>query len=740
GLAVAGRAAAAVAARGSDRVEALIARMMVEEKAGQLSCYSDVIRPPVGDVNPVVNSRNAEQQLADIRAGRVGTLMNGVGVAGGRLAQKTALEESRLAIPLVFAADVIHGFRTIFPIPLAEASAFDPNLSERIARAAASEASAAGLHWNFAPMVDVARDQRWGRVAEGAGEDVYLGQLLATARVRGFQGPNLRAEDSLLATAKHFAAYGAVAAGLDYNAVELSEETLKEVHLPPFKSAFDAGALAVMSAFNDINGVPSTANRHLLTDVLRGEWGFRGVVISDYTADAELVLHGYAADGKDAARLAILAGVDISLQSGLYGRYLPELVASGVVPMAVVDQAVRRVLSLKEALGLFDNPYRSLDPAAETARTATPAARRLAREAATRSIVLLRNDGGLLPLPRAGRRLALIGPFGEDRDNLNGPWAFFGDKGLGVDLATGIRAGLADPSQLTVVKGSDVETAIAGGIAAAVAAARAADVVLLAIGESQDMSGEAQSRTEIVVPPAQQALAEAVAETGKPMVVLLRHGRALALSGAVRDARAILATWFLGAQTGPAVADVLFGAVNPSGRLPVSFPYESGQEPYFYNHRSTGRPALPPPAVQEYRARWRTARNEALYPFGHGLGYAGFQLSDLRLSARQLRWSEMLSIRARITNTGPVAGEHVVQLYVRDRVASRTRPVRELKGFRRIALQAGTSRDVLFQLGRQDLMFVGEGDRWIVEPGWFDLAVASSAVDGLTSEFELLAG
>jgi beta-glucosidase len=740
GWALGGRASAQSTKAGaaSPRVEALIAQMTLEEKAGQLSCYSDMIRPPVGDINPLVNQRNTQQILADIRAGRIGVLMNGIGVEGALQAQTAAVEHSRLRIPLLFAADVIHGFKTIYPIPLAESASFDPTLAERTARAAAVEASSYGNHWTFAPMVDVARDQRWGRGAEGSGEDVFLGEVMAQARVRGFQGANLAAPDSLLSTAKHFAAYGAVMAGLDYNTVDLSEETLREVHLPPFKAAFDAGCLSVMAAFNDINGVPSTANHHLLTDILRGEWNFRGVVISDYTADQELVAHGFAADDKDAARLAILAGVDISMQSGLYSRYLPELVAQGLVPMATVDNAVRRVLSLKETLGLFDRPFRSIDAKAQAANTATPAMRALSREAGARSIVLLRNEGGLLPLPTQGQRIALIGPFGEDRDNILGPWAFFGDKGLGVDLATGIRAAMADPSKLILARGCDVENVIPGGYDQAVAAAQAADVVLLAIGESQNMSGEAQSRTEIIVPKAQQDLAERVAATGKPVVILLRHGRALALDGAVKAAPAILATWFLGTETGHAVADVVFGKVNPSACLPVSFPHESGQEPFAYNHRTTGRPAPQADDSQEYKARWRTTRNEALYPFGHGLSYTSFALSDVKLSTTRLAWNDKLYVTATVTNTGKLAGDHVVQLYVRDKVASRTRPVRELKRFLRVALRPGEKREVRFSLERGALMFVGDNDRWIAEPGMFDLWVANSAVDGLAASFELL--
>jgi beta-glucosidase len=727
-------------ARASDRVEGLLAQMTIEEKAGQLSCFADMIRPPIADMNPLVNIRNAQTLTAEVKAGRIGALFNGVGAQAARDTQKAAIEDSRLKIPLLFAADVIHGFRTVFPIPLGEAASFDPHLAERTARATAVEASAAGLHWTFAPMVDVARDQRWGRVAEGAGEDVFLGEMMAAARVRGFQGRDLKSDESLLATPKHFAAYGAVTAGLEYNSVELSDATLREVHLPPFQAAFAAGALTTMSAFNDVNGVPATANKMLLTDILRGEWGFKGVVISDYTADQELVAHGFAADDRDAARLAILAGVDMSMQSGLYNRYLPELVASGAVPMATVDAAVRRVLSLKEAIGLFDNPFRSLNPQAEAARTATPALRALSREAGARSIVLLKNEQSLLPLPRAGKRLALIGPFADDRENVLGAWgAFFADQRLNVDLASGLRAQLADTGSLIVERGCEVETTIAGGFERAVAAAQAADIVLLAVGESQDMTGEAKSRTDIRIPPVQMRLAEAIAATGKPIIVLLRHGRAIQLEGVVRDAPAILATWFLGSEMGNAVADVLFGTVNPSGRLPVSFPIDSGQEPFFYNGRTTGRPAPTDPNGQEYKSRWRSIRNDALYPFGFGLSYTRFDVTDMKLSTARLGWNDTLHVTAKVRNSGAVHGDHVVQLYIRDRVASRTRPVRELKGFQRVSLAPGAEREVRFELKRENLMFVGDNDYWIAEPGMFDVWLANSSVDGLLASFELLA-
>ncbi len=719
------------------QIEALIERMTLEEKAGQLTTLADEIRLLNPNTNPEANRRRSDELLDEVRAGHVGALFNGRGVKGARLAQRTASEESRMKIPLLFGGDVIHGYRTVFPIPLGEAASFEPELAERTARVTALEATAGGLHWNFAPMVDIARDQRWGRVAEGSGEDVYLGKLFAAARVRGYQGENLANPDSMLATPKHFAAYGAVAGGMDYNTVDISPQTLREVHLPPFKAAFDAGALSTMSSFNEINGIPATANYELLTTILRGEWGFKGFVVSDYTSDMELIAHGYAANEREAAKLAFLAGVDMSMQSGLYVKYLPALVRDGEISMATLDQSVRRVLRLKKALGLFDDPYRSLDPQREAADLGRPEHRALAREAARRSIVLLKNQKSVLPLAKSAK-VALIGPFAEDRHHLHGPWTLFANDQEAITLADGIAAALDDATLLQVVQGSNFETPLKGGIEAAVQAANEADVVLLAIGEIHEMSGEAQSRTEIVVPAAQQHLAEAVAATGKPTVVLLRNGRALALEGAVRNADAILVTWFLGSETGNAIADVLFGAYNPSGRLPVSFPIEPGQQPYFYNHKRTGRPFVKGEA-REFKARYREAPNEALYPFGFGLSYATFKYEPVRLSATTLPWDGELTISTTITNTSERAGEEVAQLYLHDRVASLTRPVRELKGFQKIKLEPGESADVSFTIKRSDLEFVGTHLEWIAEPGEFDVWIAPSSATGTAKTFRLLA-
>ncbi|WP_342361943.1 glycoside hydrolase family 3 N-terminal domain-containing protein [Terrarubrum flagellatum] len=726
----------------SARVNALLERMTVEEKIGQLTLYSDMIRPSPLMINPDIDvtKSEAEQarfQLAEIRAGRVGGLLSGVGAREGRQLQKVALE-SRLKIPLIFGADVLHGFRTIFPIPLGLAASFDPALAERTARVAAIEMTSVGVHWTYAPMVDVARDQRWGRVAEGSGEDVYLTSQFAAAYVRGFQGPDLSAPDAALATPKHFAGYGAVLGGMDYNAVEISERELRETFLPPFKAAFDAGALTTMSAFTEIDGVPATSNHRLLTSILRREWGFKGFVVSDAFSAEELVRHGVAADEADAARQALLAGLDINLGRGLYRRELPAMVATDKALMAALDDAARRVLRVKEAIGLFDDPYRSLDPDREARDVRNPEHLALAREAARKSIVLLKNEGGLLPLPKSGKRIALIGPLADDFANLDGPWSLWARAGESVTLAAGLRAALEDPALLAVAKGSEIDTEIKGGVDEAMAAARAADVVVLALGEAQAMSGEDASRAEIVVPQAQQRLARAIAALGKPMIVVLSTGRALALSGAIRNADAILVGWFLGSEGGRALADIVFGDESPSGRLPVSFPQTSGQQPYFYNHKTTGRF---PESGQDaaFTTRYRDVANRPLYPFGFGLTYSNVRYSATRASKPQFKWDDAITISARIENTGDRAVEEVAQLYIRDRAASVTRPIRQLKRFRRIALKPGESVDVAFTLDQRDLAFVSPHLKWIVEPSDFFVWIAPSALAGEPATFTLLA-
>jgi beta-glucosidase len=720
-------------------VDALISKMTLEEKAGQLSLMASAWGGGVAAaLNPPSNS-NFPQQLEEARQGQLTGVFNGNGARMHRIMQTAAIKESRMKIPLIFAADIIHGHRTIFPVPLAEVASFEPDLARRTAEVAAFEATGAGIDWNFAPMVDIARDQRWGRGVEGGGEDVLLGNLFAAARVQGFQGTNLKSNEHFLSTAKHFAAYGAAEAGLDYNTVDMSERTLREVYLPPYKAALDAGALSVMASFNEISGIPATGNRWLMRDVLRGEWKFDGFVVSDYTGDEEMIAHGYAKDGRDAARIALLAGVDMSMQSGLYRKHIPDLVRAGEVPEAVLNESVRKVLAMKAMLGLFEDPFRRIDEKRETSRSMLPKSRALARESGRKSIVLLKNDGDLLPLPKSGKKIALIGPFAAGQHDLVGPWVVYGTDEKAVDLATGVRAAVADKNNIIIAEGSDVEKPIAGGIEAAVAAAQQADIVVLAIGEHQGMSGEAQSRTEILVPKPQQDLAEAVAKVGKPIVVVLKHGRALALEGAVANAQAILATWFLGTETGHSIADVLFGDYSPSGRLPASFPRRSGQQPYYYAHKRTGRPNADP-TLENYKARFRDITNSALYPFGHGLTYGKIAYSDLAISARSMGMNGEITVTARITNSGRHTAEEVVQLYTHDRVASITRPVRELKAFRKVKLAPGQSEVVRFTVKPANLTFYGVDDQPVVEPGTFDIWIAPSAeAEGLKGSFELTA-
>ena len=722
-------------------LETLLATMTVDEKAGQLTLMAAAWAGGAATaLNPAAAASTFTSQLDEVRKGRLTGVFNGNGAEMAHQMQRAAIRESRAQIPLIFAADVIHGFRTVFPVPLAEAASFEPDLAERTARVAATEAAASGIDWTFAPMVDIARDARWGRGVEGAGEDVLLGREMAAARVRGFQGKALTADDAMMACAKHFAAYGAAEAGLDYNTVDVSERTLREVYLPPFVAAFDAGALSTMASFNELSGIPATGNRWLLDTVLRHEWKFPGIVVSDYTGDEEMIAHGYAADARAATKLAFMAGCDVSMQSNFYMRHLPALVAAGEVPMARLDEAVRRVLMVKHRLGLFDDPYRRIDPRREKTRVRTRAGLTLARESGRRSIVMLRNEGDLLPLPASGKRIALIGPFASGQHDLIGPWNVYGTDADAVDLATGMRAAVKDSASISVTPGSGVTDPLPGGIAAAVAAAQGADVVVLAIGESQNMSGEAQSRTAIVIPPAQQALAEAIAATGKPIVVVLKNGRALALEGAVLNAPAILVTWFLGSETGPAIADILFGVEGPSARLPVSFPYTTGQEPYYYAHKSTGRPNPPGPPVA-YKTHYREYPNAARFAFGHGLTYGKIAYSAFAANPAALAWDGAISIRATVTNHGTNPAEEVVQLYIHDVAASITRPVRQLKAYRKIKLAPGESREVTFELTRADLTFIGPDLTNTVEPGLFNAWIAPSAQsDGVSGSFALALG
>src|SRR5213596_3287731 len=685
------------------KIDSLLARMTLEEKLGQLNQLS-------------VDNQPSPEQTDLVRKGLVGSFFNLTGAAATRDAQHIAVTESRLRIPLIFGHDVIHGYRTIFPIPLGEAASWDPEAVEAAARVAAREAAAAGLHWTFAPMVDIARDPRWGRIAEGSGEDPYLGSAMAAARVRGFQGADPRAPDAVLATVKHFAAYGGAEGGRDYNTVDLSERTLREVYLPPYRAALDAGAATVMTSFNEIGGIPSTASPWLMTTLLRREWGFRGFVVSDWTAVAELMNHGVAGSRADAGKLALEAGVDMDMVSRIYVDVLPALVRTGRISVAVVNEAVRRVLRAKAALGLFDDPYHGASPERERSVLLAPEHRQLARRVAKESIVLLKNDASLLPLGPRVKSVAVIGPLADDKVAALGSWPGRGDPRDAVTPLEGIkqRAGGGSVSVL-YEKGCEITDTATAGFAGAVAAAKQADVAVLVLGEAGDMSGEAASRANIDLPGVQQRLLEAIQATGTPIVLVVMSGRPLTIPWAAEHVPAIVESWFLGVETGPALAAVLFGDVSPSGKLPATFPRAVGQIPLYYNHKNTGRPTGP----DKYTSKYTDLPVTPLFPFGHGLSYTTFGYSDLRLGAPRIAPAGTLKVSVTVTNTGAREGAEVVQLYVHDEVARVTRPVRALAGFRRVSLKPGEARTVDFQLTSKELGLYNRDMKFVVEPGKF---------------------
>jgi beta-glucosidase len=689
-----------VPVRGSTRVESLLARMNVEEKIGQL------VQMP-GGRQKALNSRINDEERARIRAGRVGSYLNVAGAEATRELQRIAIEESRLGIPLMFGMDVIHGYRTIFPVPLAMAASWDPMVIERAARVAAVETAASGVHWTFSPMVDIARDPRWGRIVEGAGEDPYLGAVMAAAQVRGYQSGDLARPDTIMATAKHFAAYGAAAGGRDYDGADISERSLNEIYLPPFYAAAREGAGSFMASFNEIGGVPAHANRALLRDILRERWRWPGVMISDWNAVAELRAHGVAESDTDAAALALAAGVDIDMSSGLYMATLAERVAREPALLRRLDEAVRRVLAAKERLGLFDDPYRRSDAAREAASILTPAHRAIAREAAVRSIVLLKNEGDLLPIATGVRRIALAGDLALDANSQLGSWRAQG-------RAEDVRALL--PALRAALPGAEIFPTNDA------AAAAGADLILLVVGENFDLTGEARSRADLTLQAGQQALADAMLDTGRPVIVILTGGRPLAIERLATRAPAILETWLLGVEAGPAIADIITGRAAPGGRLPVGFPRASGAVPSTYAHLPTGRPADPDPARDT--ARYRDLPITPLFPFGHGLSYASFVYSDLRVA----EGGAQIRVGVTVRNSGQRAGEEVVQLYARDPVASVSRPVQELRGFRRIALAPGEAKRVTFTLTPAQFAIWGAG-RWRIEPGEIQLMLGSSSAD-----------
>lgn len=712
------RASVAPPSRHTAMVRSLIGQMTLDEKIGQLN------QAP-GGRQRALNSRIDAAQLDLVRKGGIGSYLHVAGADFLRELQRVAVQESRLKIPLLFGIDVIHGFRTIFPVPIGMAATFDPEIVKACSRVAAIETSVSGLHWTFTPMVDIARDPRWGRIVEGAGEDPYLGSRIAEAQITGLQGDSLAGKDVILACAKHFGAYGAANGGRDYDSADVSERTLQEVYLPPFHASVRAGAGSFMTAFNDIAGVPTTANQALVRGQLRDQWGYQGLVVSDWNAILELINHGVAETPAQAAALALKAGVDMDMAGGVYAGHLKIAVAADPSLMPYLDQAVGRVLMTKARLGLFDDPFRFGDAAREKTELNSPAHRAIAGEAARKAIVLLKNEGGLLPLSPAGKRIAVIGALADDASSALGSWRARGQVG---DVKT-LLAALREQSGATIdyqpgaaPRGND-----ASGIPAAVAAASAADVVLLVIGEDFDHSAEARSRSEITLPGVQSQLAEAVLATGKPVVVVLMNGRPIALTEILGKAGAALETWFLGVESGPAIVDILTGKVSPAGRLPAGLPRNAGTSPSFYAHMPSGRPADPDLAKDS--ARYHDVDIGPLYPFGHGLSYASFAYADLAMDHAIIDVGGEVAISLSVTNTGKVAADEVVQLYMRDPVASVARPIKELRGFIRVALKPGETRRVIFHLRAMQTALWKTADQWRIEAGRIDVMVGASSDD-----------
>jgi len=718
------------------QADLLIRQMTLDEKIGQLNQYTSD-RNATGKITADGDKAN------QVRQGKVGSMLNVVGAEETRKLQELALQ-SRLKIPMIFGLDVIHGFRTTFPVPLGETATWDLGLMEKSARIAATEAAAYGIHWTFAPMVDVARDPRWGRVMEGAGEDTYLGCLIAKARVKGFQGNGLGNTDAVMACAKHFAAYGAAVGGRDYNSVDMSLRQLNETYLPPFKAAAEANVATFMNSFNDINGIPATANRYIQRDLLKNQWNFKGFVVSDWGSIGEMIAHGYAKNGYEAAMRAIIAGSDMDMESRCYRDNLKQLVLDKKVDISIIDDAVRRILIKKIELGLFDDPYRFCNVEREKQQTDNVANREVAREIGKKSIVLLKNekfsDGKpLLPLSKQTKKVALIGPLFKATTANHGFWsvAFPDDTARIVSQYQGIKNQLDKNSEILYSKGCNINDKDTSGFAEAIAAATSADVVILSLGEAANMSGEAKSRSSLQLPGVQEELMKEIYKTGKPIVLLINTGRPLIFNWAADNIPAILYTWWLGTEAGNSIADVVFGDYNPAGKLPMSFPRTEGQIPVYYNHYSTGRPAKDE-NDKNYVSAYIDLQNSPRFAFGYGLSYTNFNISGLKLSSNELALNGgKLTATVKVENTGNYDGEEVVQLYVRDLFGCVVRPVKELKGFKKLFLKKGESQTVTFTLTPGDLKFYNDEVKLINEAGDYELFVGNSSNATLKSNFKL---
>lgn len=695
------------------KIDALLAKMTLAEKLGQLQM-----------LDGEANGKYRPEHLELARKGLLGSTLNVRGAEQSNELQRVAVEQSRLKIPMLFSFDVIHGYRTMFPIPLGESASWDLASIEKSAHIAATEARSAGVHWTFAPMVDIARDARWGRIAEGAGEDTFLGSKIAFARVRGFQGLDLSQNDRVMACAKHFAAYGAAEAGRDYNTTDMSERTLREIYFPPFRATVDAGVGSFMTSFNSLNGVPSTANPFLWKRILQDEWKSDALVVTDYTAVAELLKHGVALDEANAALLALNAGVDIEMVSRLVNKHGEQLVQNKKLFLPTIDNAVRDVLRIKYQLGLFEKPY--ADATREQAMLLNAEHRKFARESAIKSFVLLKNERETLPIKKSTKEIAVIGFLANDKRNMNGNWAGDGREQDAVTVLEGVKSKLGNAAKVKFAVGCDAKCTDASGFDEAVKLARDSDFTILTVGEDIDMSAEASSRTDIGLPGRQLELVQKIHQTGKPYAVVLMNGRPLTINWLAENSPAILETWFAGTEAGNAIADTLFGDANPSGKLPVTFPHSVGQIPIYYNALPTGRPFE---AQNKYTSKYLDAPNSPLYPFGFGLSYTTFKVSNLQLSQSKITKTGELKVSVDVENTGKRDGAEVIQLYVRDFVASISRPVKELKGFQRVILKAGEKRKVEITVKAKDLRFYNAANQYVVEDGEFGLTVGTSSDD-----------
>tara|TARA_R110001583_G_scaffold78335_3_gene212407 strand:- start:76 stop:2364 length:2289 start_codon:yes stop_codon:yes gene_type:complete len=724
------------------KVDSVLSIMTLKEKIGQMNQYTGS-----WEITGTPSDIDSKTKLEKLKNGEVGSMLNVLTVEATREAQRIVMENSRLKIPLIFGYDVIHGYKTIFPIPLGESASWDIEAIKKSAEIAASEASASGLHWTFAPMIDISRDARWGRIMEGAGEDPFLGSRIAEARVKGFQGNDLGKENTIAACAKHFAGYGFVEAGRDYNTVNIGESELHNIILPPFKAAADAGVATFMNAFNEIDGVPSTGNKNLQRDILKGDWNWHGFIVSDWASISEMITHGYAKNKIQASQIAIEAGSDMDMEGHAYEDGLEMLINKKKVDVALIDDAVKRILRVKFQLGLFDDPYKYCNPEREKNEVFTIENQNISRDIAKKSIVLLKNNNNILPLNKNVKSIAVIGPLANDKDTPIGNWRAQGEKNSAVSVYEGIQNAVSKTTKINYEKGADlgvgersfliplkINKTDKSGFANAINIAKNAEVVVIVLGEDAFQSGEGRSQTNIGFAGVQQELLEVIYKVNKNIVLVLMNGRPMEISWADKNIPGILEVWQLGSQSGNAIADVLFGDYNPSGKLPVSFPRAVGQEPLYYNQKNTGRPSN---NEQVTYSHYTDAPKDALYPFGYGLSYTSFSYNNLQLDKKLISSNESLMASVEVTNTGKISGKEVVQLYIRDLVGSRTRPVIELKGFEMISLEPGETKKVSFTINIELLKFYTANKRWEAEPGDFNVFIGGNSRTLLQNTFQL---